>query len=127
MTALAAGGKATFAGVPLPGDGTYEVQARCIDGNGVVGRSGKGTYPVDTTPPDLTVSKPASGDFIGPSGLTAGAFPVCGSTTATDAVGLSATLGTRQSNFCVSTTGSPTCRARDDRGRRHVRQRAVPR
>ena len=109
VTAHAAGGTATFTGVPLPGDGTYEVQARCVDGNGVVGRSGKGTYPVDTLAPDLTVSKPASGAFIGPAGLTNGAFPVCGKTTATDAVGLSATLGTRQANFCVSTTGSPTC------------------
>ena len=109
VTAHASGGKATFAGVPLPGDGTYEVQARCIDGNGVVGRSGKGTYPVDTVPPDLTVSKPHSGDFIGPSQVSGGNFQVCGSTTASDAVGLSAMLGLRQSNFCVSTTGSPAC------------------
>ena len=109
VTAHASGGTATFAGVPLPADGTYEVQARCTDGNGVVGRSAKGQYPVDTLAPDLTVSKPASGQFIGPAGLTAGKFPVCGSTTATDAVNLSAALGTRAANYCVSTTGSPTC------------------
>jgi hypothetical protein len=110
ITAMAAGGKAVFAGVPLPNDGhTYEVQARCTDGNGVVGRSGKGSYPVDITPPDLTVSKPASGDFLGPSELTNGAFQVCGSTMATDAVGLPATLGAGQKNYCVTTTGSPSC------------------
>ncbi len=110
VTAHAAGGTATFAGVPLPGDGKYEVQALCTDGNGVVGRSAKGQYPVDTLPPDLTVSKPASGQFIGPTGLSpTGTFPVCGSTTATDAVNLSAALGTLASNYCVSTTGSPTC------------------
>ena len=109
VTAHALGGTATVAGVPLPGDGTYDVVARCTDGNGVVGRSTKGVYPVDTTPPDLTVSQPSSGAFIGPSGLTAGAFPVCGSTTASDAVNLSAALGTRAANYCVSTTGSPQC------------------
>jgi len=110
VTAVAAGGKAVFAGVPLPNDGhTYEAQARCTNGNGVVGRSSKGSYPVDITAPDLTVSKPHSGDFIGPSGLTNGAFQVCGSTTAGDAVGLPATLGSGQQNYCVSTTGSPTC------------------
>jgi hypothetical protein len=109
VTAHAAGGKATFLGVPLAGDGTYQVQARCIDVNGVVGRSAKGTYPVDTLPPDLTVSKPSSGSFIGPAGIMSGAFQVCGSTTASDAVGLDAGLGARQANFCVATSGSPQC------------------
>ena len=111
VSAHASGGVANFVGVPLPGDGTYEVVAACTDGNGVVGTSAKGTYPVDTTPPDLTVSKPSAGAFIGPGGLTAGAFPVCGSTTATDAVNLSASLGARAANYCVSTTGSPVCAA----------------
>jgi hypothetical protein len=110
VTAHASGGKAAFAGVPLPNDGTYEVQARCIDGHGVVGLSAKGTYPVDTVAPDLTVSKPASGDFIGPSGLTNGSFSVCGMTTSTDAAGLEAALGAGQSNYCVTTTGSPICK-----------------
>jgi hypothetical protein len=111
VTAKASGGKAVFPGVPLPGDGTYEIQGRCTDGNNVVGRSAKGTYPVDITPPDLTTSKPSSGDFIGPGGLDAnGAFQVCGKTTAADAVGLSAGLGPRQANFCATTTGSPICK-----------------
>jgi hypothetical protein len=110
VSAKAMSGKAVFAGVPLPGDGTYDVQGRCVDGNGVVGRSAKGSYPVDTTPPDLTVSKPASGAFIGPGGLTAGAFPVCGSTTATDAVNLPGSLGAGQQNYCVSTSGTPICK-----------------
>jgi hypothetical protein len=109
LSAHALGGKATFAGVSLAPDGTYEVQGRCVDGNNVVGRSAKGTYIVDTTPPDLTVSKPHSFDFIGPGGLPGGVFQVCGSTTATDAVGLGAGLGTRQANYCVATTGAPTC------------------
>jgi hypothetical protein len=72
----ASGGKAIFLGVPLPSETTYAIQARCVDGDGVVGRSAKGMYPVDTTPPELTISKPASGDFIGPAGMTAGTFPV---------------------------------------------------
>jgi hypothetical protein len=110
VMAKAMSGKAVFAGVPFPADGTYDVQGRCVDGNGVVGRSAKGSYPVDTTAPDLTVSKPASGDFIGPGGLTAGAFPVCGSTTASDAVGLPASLGAGQQNYCVSTGGTPICK-----------------
>jgi hypothetical protein len=110
VTAKAAGGKATFAGVALPPGFTYQIQARCMDGNGVVGTSTKGSYPVDATAPDLTVSQPQSGDFIGPGGLTNGAFPVCGSTTSTDAAGLPVGLGAAASNFCVTTTGSPTCK-----------------
>jgi hypothetical protein len=111
VTAHALGGIADFAGVALPPGATYQIQARCIDGNGVVGRSTKGSYPVDATAPDLTVSKPASGDFIGPGGITNGAFPVCGKTTATDAVNLDPALGARVSNFCAQVSGSPICAA----------------
>jgi hypothetical protein len=105
----ASGGKAIFLGVPLPSETTYAIQARCVDGNGVVGRSVKGMYPVDTTPPQLTISKPASGDFIGPSDVTAGTFLVCGRTTSDDAVSLDAALGSRVSNYCVTIVGAPGC------------------
>ncbi|HSZ81851.1 MAG TPA: hypothetical protein VLA14_06195, partial [Polyangia bacterium] len=69
------------------------------------------TFPADATPPDLVVTAPHAGDAIGPSGLTNGAFPVCGSTTSADAVGLSPALGARDANFCASVGGSPTCAA----------------
>ena len=44
FTAKVAAGKATFAGIPLPPGPTYQIQARCVDGNGVVGLSTKGSY-----------------------------------------------------------------------------------
>ncbi len=74
-----------------------------------MGLSATKTYPVDTTPPELTVSEPHSGDFIPPSGLTNGTFPVCGGTTSTDAVDLDPALGTRSANGCIGAGGSPTC------------------
>jgi hypothetical protein len=109
VTAHASGGVATFAGVALPSGATYQIQARCTDGNGVVGTSPKGSYPVDATAPDLTLSSPADGDFIGPGALTAGAFPVCGRTTSTDAINLSPGLGARAANYCIVTSGTPIC------------------
>jgi len=40
---------------------------------------------VDTTPPVFDLTEPHSGDFIPPSGLTDGTFPVCGGTSSPDA------------------------------------------
>src|SRR5215471_206205 len=74
LTAMASGGKATFAGVTLPTDATYEVEATCPARNGVIGHSMKGTYPVDTTAPSLTVSKPTDNEFFQPTDLTNGSF-----------------------------------------------------
>jgi hypothetical protein len=109
-TATASGGKAVFVDVALNSNETYEVHARCIVGDGgLTGISAPELFPVDATPPDLTVSAPHTGDVIPPSGLTNGAFPVCGSTTSSDAVGLEP--GTGNANFCASVGGSPTCAA----------------
>jgi hypothetical protein len=111
-TATAMGGKAVFVDVALNSGETYEARARCIAGDGgLTGRSDAQSFPVDATPPDLTISAPHAGDVIGPSGLTNGAFPVCGSTTDPDAVALPLTLGARDANFCASVGGSPTCAA----------------
>ncbi|MEA2696988.1 MAG: hypothetical protein QOI66_1259, partial [Myxococcales bacterium] len=103
----AMGGKATFSGVTLTPDAKYEVIATCTDKNNVVGSSMKATFTVDTTPPDLTVSKPKNGDFFGPADLTAGKFKVCGNTTATDAVAIPPGQGTLATNFCI--TGTNNC------------------
>jgi hypothetical protein len=109
-TATAMGGKAVFVDVALNSDETYEVRARCIVGDGgLTGVSAPELFPVDATPPELTVSAPHTGDVIPPSGLTNGAFPVCGSTTSSDAVGV--VLGASDANFCASVGGSPTCTA----------------
>jgi hypothetical protein len=71
--------------------------------------SATGTYQVDTTPPVFDVTEPHSGDFIPPSGLTDGTFPVCGGTSSLDAVNLDPALGPRSANGCVAAGGSPTC------------------
>ncbi|HTA20092.1 MAG TPA: hypothetical protein VK989_12425, partial [Polyangia bacterium] len=107
-TATASGGKAVFVDVALNSGETYDARARCVAGDGgLTGLSAAQSFPVDATPPDLTVSAPHDGDVIPPSGLTNGAFPVCGSTTSADAVGLAA----NDANFCASVGGSPTCAA----------------
>ncbi|HEX4405056.1 MAG TPA: hypothetical protein VH560_09530 [Polyangia bacterium] len=112
-TATASAGKAVFVDVMLVSGQTYEARARCVAGDGgLTGRSDAQTFPVDATPPELAVSAPPAGDAIGPTSLTNGAFPVCGSTTDADAVALPATLGAaRDANFCASVGGSPTCAA----------------
>ena len=102
-------GRARFLAVALPVDGFYEIAARCLASDGTVGLSGPRQVQVDTTPPELTVTEPQSGDFIPPSGLTNGTFPVCGSTSSTDAVNLDPALGPRSQNGCVAAGGSPTC------------------
>jgi hypothetical protein len=109
LTAKAAGGTAVFTDVQLSSGETYEVRARCIDDNGVTSPSDPRTFPVDATPPDLVVSQPNGGEIIPPSGLTNGAFPVCGGTTSSDAVALAPALGARVANYCVAVGGSPTC------------------
>jgi hypothetical protein len=107
-TATVTMGKARFPAVPLLTDTTYEVAARCLDKDGDVGASETAEYPVDVTAPDLVVTHPSPGEAIPPSGLSGGAFQVCGHTSAPDAINLPAVLG-RSDNFCVATSGRPIC------------------
>ncbi len=107
-TATVTMGKARFPAVPLLTDTTYEVAARCLDKDGDIGASETAEYPVETTAPDLVVTYPSAGEAIPPSGLSGGAFQVCGHTSAPDAVNLPAALG-RSDNFCVATSGRPIC------------------
>lgn len=94
LNGTATAGLATFPGVTLVPDGTYNVQASCTNKAGVTGYSTTpAPYLVDTLPPDLTISSPANDAFMGPSKLTNGAFQVCAKTTAMDAVGLPEALG----------------------------------
>jgi len=114
---LAQGGTAKFAGVTLAPDGDHEVSATCTPKVGSSGASTKLTFPVDTTPPDLSNATPPDGKFIGPTEDSNSAkaglqFAVCAETTATDAVDLPSSLGSGQNNFCVGIgTASPTCAA----------------
>jgi hypothetical protein len=108
LNATASAGSATF-GVTLVPDATYEVTATCTNKNGITGTSTKSSYPVDTTPPVLTVNSPTSGQFFGPSSLTNGAFQVCAQTSSADAAGLSAALGAAQKNLCVALGASSNC------------------
>jgi FG-GAP-like repeat/FG-GAP repeat len=105
QSAIASNGTATFS-VTLTPDGTYEAVATCTNKNGISGTSAKVTYVVDTTPPDLTVTKPSEGMFV-----VGGTVDVCGTTTQSDAAGLQSSLGPGQSNFCVTVGASatPTC------------------
>lgn len=101
-------GKATFAGVPLTPDGTYVVTATCTAKSGMVGHSAATTFPVDSTPPALTISSPTAGQFFGPGDLVNGAFKVCAQTSSPDAVALPATLGAAAKNLSVAVgTASP--------------------
>src|SRR6185295_19429442 len=61
------------------------VEAVCTNRAGAVGRSTKGMYPVDSTPPALTVSSPVNGKYFPPAELTNNAFPVCAQTADKDA------------------------------------------
>jgi hypothetical protein len=110
-TAMVTKGKARFPAVPLQTGATYRVAARCLDRDGEVGASDTEEYPVDTTAPDLVVVHPSPGEAIPPSGLTDGAFPVCGHTGSADAVNLPAALGARAANFCADVSGRPNCAA----------------
>ncbi|HEY4186783.1 MAG TPA: FG-GAP-like repeat-containing protein [Polyangia bacterium] len=104
----ATSGKATFAGVPLVPDGSFTVVATCTNAAGVAGHSAATPFKVDSMAPDLTVSSPVAGQFIGPADLVAGAFKVCAQTTATDAVALPSTLGAAALNLSVAVgTASP--------------------
>jgi hypothetical protein len=102
-------GRARFPAVALPVDGFYEAHARCVTQDGRASISDTATYEVDTTPPVFDLTEPHSGDFIPPSGLTNGTFPVCGGTSSPDAVDLDPALGPRSANGCVAAGGSPTC------------------
>ncbi len=112
--ALAQAGVAKFAGVTLTPDGDHKVSAMC----GTAAESGSSaeqTFPVDSTPPDLTKVAPTDGQFYGPTddsnaGKSGLQFKVCGETTASDAIDLPASLGAGQNNFCAAVgTASPTC------------------
>jgi hypothetical protein len=105
LNATASGGTATFP-VTLVPDGTYEVVATCTNKNGISGSSAKGTFIVDTTPPNLSVTKPTAGMFV-----VGGTVDVCGQTTDSDAAALPSSLGAGQSNFCVTvgSAAAPTC------------------
>ncbi len=105
LDAMASNGVATFTAT-LPGDGTYEAVATCTNKNGVSAQSAKGTYPVDITPPNLTVNSPTSGQFVVGANVN-----VCGQTSSMDAAALSAALGAAQNNFCVTvgSTATPSC------------------
>ncbi|HVV15777.1 MAG TPA: FG-GAP-like repeat-containing protein [Polyangia bacterium] len=107
LNATATGGVATFTAT-LASDGNWDVVATCINKNGISSISTKATFPVDTTPPNLTVTTPTSGQFI--LGQT---VPVCGQTTSTDAAAATKTLGANPTNFCVNvgSSATPTCMA----------------
>jgi hypothetical protein len=106
----AVSGKVTFPGVTLIPDGNYAIEAECTNKAGTIGRSAKGMYPVDSTPPALTISSPANGKFFGPTELTNGAFQVCAKTSDKDATNLPAALGDAAvKNLSVAVgTGSPS-------------------
>jgi len=114
-TVAANGGVVQFAGITLSPDGDHTVVAKCTGSNGKVGTSAAKTFPVDSTPPDLTMVGPTDGQFFGPSddadpGTPGLQFQVCGTTTAADALDLPASLGAGQQNFCAGIgTSSPTC------------------
>jgi hypothetical protein len=109
LNGTASGGSATF-GVPLSPDGTYQVSATCKNVAGITGTSAATNYPVDTTVPNLTVTRPTAGQFFGPTDLDAqGRFAVCGRTTSADAAGLPASLGAAVNNLCVALGGSASC------------------
>jgi len=117
ITAFAASGKATFAGVPLSPDGEYTVVATCQAESGKSSQSGEAKFSVDTTAPAFTVSAPVAGKHFGPSEdsdtVTAGQqFQVCGATSSLDALNLPSNLGPRQKNFCVALgSATPVCSA----------------
>ncbi len=81
----AVSGKTTFPGVTLVPDGNYTIEADCTNKAGVLGQSTKGTYPVDSTAPVLSISSPSNGKFFGPTELINGAFQVCAQTPDKDA------------------------------------------
>ena len=111
LNGTASGGSVTF-GLGLAPDGTYQVTATCKNAANVTGSSGLTSFPVDTTAPDLTVTRPHDGDFLGPTDLDSqGRFSVCGQTTAADAANLPASLGAGVNNLCVALGGSSTCAA----------------
>ncbi len=90
----------------------------------MTGTSALTDFPVDTTPPNLTVTQPMDGKFFGPTELDGqGRFSVCGQTSSADAAGLPASLGAGVNNLCVALGGSATLR----RHRRRHRGQHAPR
>ena len=91
----------------------------------MLGQSVKGTYPVDSTAPTLTISSPANGHFFAPGELNNGAFQVCAQTPDKDATvmmdaqgniakNLSVAIGTSAPDMTngyasVTATGTDTC------------------
>ncbi len=82
LTAMAMGGMARFASVPLMPDGPHVVRARCTNRARTAGQSADVTYTVDSAPPSLEVTRPAAMAQIGVTDadpLTpAHEFEVCG-------------------------------------------------
>lgn len=67
LRAAVMGGMARFRAVALAPDGAYRVRAVCTNRAGNTGMSAESTFTVDSTPPILTVSRPAMGATIGVS------------------------------------------------------------
>ncbi len=124
--AVAMAGKATFPGVTFVPDGTYSATASCQARSGAKATSLALPVPVDTTGPDLVVTKGtgagaatisalADGDHFGPSDdsdpTTGLQLKICGTTAAPDALGIDAgVFGSLANNFCVATGGNtPVC------------------
>ncbi len=105
VTAPVSGGQATRSVTLEPDGRTYSVVATCTNRNGIAGSSAIASFPVDFTPPTLTIASPTAGQFIGPPGTV----QVCGQTTSADAAGLPASLGAAQNNLCVALAGSASC------------------
>jgi hypothetical protein len=102
-TAQVVNGKAVFASVVLSPDNAdpgYKVQATCKKQSGSSGVSSVGSYPVDSTAPELVVTGVVGGQTVGVAddvdpAVDGVQFDVCGTTTSQDAMDL------EQSNFCV--------------------------
>jgi hypothetical protein len=109
LNVVASGAKASFPAVTLDPDGNHVVEATCTGKSGLLGKSAKVTFTVDSTPPDLTITAPVDGKHFNPtddtdataSGLQ---FQVCGTTTSVDAA------SSTSANFCVAIgTATPAC------------------
>lgn len=68
LTAMAAGGTATFTNVALTPDGMHRARATCTNRAGNAGTSAEVTYNVDSVAPTLEVQRPMAMSVIGLSG-----------------------------------------------------------
>lgn len=111
--ATVSGGKATYAGITLSPDGEHEVKATCTATGGT--STDVKSFPVDSAPPDLTISGVTDGKHFGPSddsdpdteGLQ---FQICGATSAADALDVTQGPSPNPNNYCVAIgTSNRTC------------------